>query len=207
MAAYVEAFQDILIEMDSWFACPCHNKAERLFQHNLIKNNQGRLTILDIEYAGWTSAKRLFRLDMLGVYRADDVWRLIVFENKFGNGAIGGAAGIAKHYADIVDILSNTASRDELVESVIRIAEIKAELGLLREPLALRPDMDVEILFVMVDYNKESKAIANEVRKMKASEASKIHPPTPAKICFLNKENTVIDYGQARNLFNEDQDS
>lgn len=28
--------------------------------------------ILDIEYAGWTSAKRLFRLDMLGVYKADD---------------------------------------------------------------------------------------------------------------------------------------
>ena len=86
-AAYSEAFPDIRSEMDSWFAC--HPKAERLFQHNLIKNNQGRLTILDIEYAGWTSAKRLFRLDMLGVYKAEDGWRLVVFENKFGGGARG----------------------------------------------------------------------------------------------------------------------
>ena len=68
----------------------------------------------------------MFRLDMLGVYKAEDGWRLVVFENKFGNGAIGGAAGIAKHYYDIVDILSNPASRDELVGSVIRIAGIKA---------------------------------------------------------------------------------
>ena len=30
---------------------------------------------------------------ILGVVRADDGCRLIVFENKFGNGAISGAAG------------------------------------------------------------------------------------------------------------------
>lgn len=51
-AAYVDAFPVIRSEMDSWFAD--HPKAERLFQHNLIKSNQGRLTILDIEYAGQT---------------------------------------------------------------------------------------------------------------------------------------------------------
>jgi hypothetical protein len=103
---------------------------------------------------------------MLGVYKADDGWRLVVFENKFGGGAIGGAAGIAKHYADIVNILSNPVSRDELVGSVIRIAGIKAELGLLREPLDLRDDMAVEILFVMAGYNMKSQAVSNEVRKM-----------------------------------------
>jgi len=86
-AGFVEAFPVIRREMDSWFAC--HPKAERLFQHNLIKNNPGRLTILDIEYAGRTGAKRLFRLDMLGVYKAEDGWRLVVFENKFGGGARG----------------------------------------------------------------------------------------------------------------------
>ena len=214
-AGFVEAFPVILSEMDSWFAC--HPKAERLFQHNLIKNNQGRLTILDIEYAGWTSAKRLFRLDMLGVYKAEDGWRLVVFENKFGNGAIGGAAGIAKHYYDIVDILSNPASRDELVGSVIRIAGIKAELGLLREPLDLRPDMAADILFLMAGYNMKSQAIANEVRKMQAgegsrvkateasrmqaNEASEMHASIPARICFLDVGDTVIDYGRARELF------
>ena len=154
---------------------------------------------------------------MLGAYKADDGWRLIVFENKFGGGAIGGSAGIAKHYADIVDILSNRDSRDELVGSVIRIAEIKAELGLLREPLDLRPDMAVEILFVMAGFNMKSQAIANEVSKMQAgegsrvkaaeasrmqaNEASKMHASIPARICFQDVGDTMIDYGRARELF------
>ena len=154
---------------------------------------------------------------MLGVYKAEDGWRLVVFENKFGNGAIGGAAGIAKHYADIVDILSNPVSRDELVGSVIRIAGIKAELGLLREPMDLRPDMAADILFLMAGYNMKSQAIANEVRKMQAgegsrvkateasrmqaNEASEMHASIPARICFLDVGDTVIDYGRARELF------
>lgn len=98
-------------EMDSWFAR--HPKAEWLFQHNLIKNNQGDLTILDIEYAGRTSMGKLFRLDMLGVYKVEDAYKLIVFENKYGNGAIGGAAGLRKRYEDIVDVLSYPDSRDD----------------------------------------------------------------------------------------------
>ena len=146
---------------------------------------------------------------MLGVYKADDGWRLVVFENKFGGGAIGGAAGIAKHYADIVNILSNPVSRDELVGSVIQIAGIKAELGLLREPLDLRADMPVEILFVMAGFNMKSQAIANEVRKMQAgegskfqaNEASKMKASIPARICFQDVGDTVIDYGRARELF------
>lgn len=64
-------------EMDSWFAC--HPKAVRLFQHNLIKNNREQPAILDIDYAGWTSTKKLFRLDMLGVVRTDVKYKLIIF--------------------------------------------------------------------------------------------------------------------------------
>jgi hypothetical protein len=206
-SAHIEAFPVILSEMDSWFAR--HLKPERLFQHNLIKKNQGQLTILDIEYAGWTSAKKMFRLDMLGVVRADDAYKLIVFENKFGGGAISGTAGIRKHYDDIVDILSNLDSRDDLVASAIEIARIKVELGLLRGPLDLKPGMAIEILFLMAGYNMRSQAIANEVRKMQdsvasnmdASESGKMHASIPARICFQDVENTVIDYGGAKDLF------
>ena len=193
--------------MDSWFAC--HPKPERLFQHHLIKNNQGQLTILDIEYAGRTSADKKFRLDMLGIYKADDGCRLIVFENKFGGGAIGGAAGIAKHYDDIVDILSNPVSRKELIASVIHRTADKESLGLLRGPLDVKPDMAVEILFVMAGYNVRSQAIANEVGKMRAAEVSKMHASQagnmrasiPARIYFRYVGDTVIDYGRARELF------
>jgi hypothetical protein len=190
-SAYKEAFQDILREMDSWFAR--YLKAERLFQHNLIKNNQEQLVILDIEYAGWTSAKKLFRLDMLGVVRADDAYKLIVFENKFGGGAIGGAAGLRKHYDDIVDILKNPDAREDLVASAIEIARIKVELGLLRVPLDLKPDMEIEILFLMAGFNRESQAIEREVSHM--------HQLIPAKIILQEKDKTVIKYSLAKDLF------
>jgi hypothetical protein len=50
------------------------------------------------------------------------------------------AAGLSKHYDDIVDILSNTDARDDLVASAIHMARIKVELGLPRGQLALKPD-------------------------------------------------------------------
>jgi len=188
---YIDSFPIILSEMDSWFAC--HPKPERLFQHNLIKNNQNHLAIFDIEYAGWSSAKKMFRLDMLGLYRTDDGYRLIVFENKFGNGAIGGTAGISKHYNDIVDILSNPDSRNELIASVIHIAGDKVKLGILNGPLDIKPDLAIEILFLMAGFNLKSLAIKNEVSKMHAS--------IPARICFQDVDDTVIDYSRAKDLF------
>jgi len=191
VSSYIDSFPIILSEMDSWFAY--HPKPERLFQHNLIKNNQNQLKTLDIEYAGWSSAKKMFRLDMLGLYKLNVGYKLIIFENKFGNGAIGGSAGINKHYDDIVDILSNSASRDDLIASAIQIARIKVELELLRGPLDLKPDMDIEILFLMAGFNLKSLGISNEVSKMHAS--------IPARICFQDVGDTVIDYSRAKDLF------
>ena len=41
------------------------------------------------------------RLDMLAVH--DE--KLVVIENKYGNGAVTGSAGLAKHYADMCAVL------------------------------------------------------------------------------------------------------
>ena len=67
------------------------------------------------------------------------------------------------------------------------------------EGLDRRADMAAKILFVMAGYNMKSQAIANEVKKMKAS--------IPARICFPKEEKLEIDYGQAGNLFHENSDS
>ena len=67
------------------------------------------------------------------------------------------------------------------------------ELGLLSGPFDLTPDMDIEILFLMAGFNIKSLAISNEVCKMHAS--------IPARICFQDVDDTVIDYGRARGLF------
>jgi hypothetical protein len=161
--------------------------------HNLIKNNQGRLAILDIEYAGWTSTKKLFRLDMLGVVRTDDEYKLIVFENKYGSGAIGGAAASPSPMP-----ISRTSFQIRFPGLILLAfshpyCPHQSGAGLLRGPLDLRPDMPVEILFLMAGFNMKSQVIEHEVRKM--------HPSIPAKIIFQDAGDTVIDYGRARELW------
>ena len=91
---FIAAFPTLLSEMDSWF--DVHPKPERDFQHNLIKHNQKNPIVLDIEYAGRKSDLRSFRLDMLAVNQTSDGYQLIIIENKFGTGAIGGSAGPEK---------------------------------------------------------------------------------------------------------------
>lgn len=188
---FIEAWSTILREMDSWLIA--HPKPERDFQHNLIKQNQSDPTVLDIEYAGWTSDKRLFRLDMLAVTRTTEGYKLIVIENKYGTGAIGGKAGLKKHYDDIVEILAQSASHNEILDSVVSIANIKYELGLIQAPITREDIQSQEILFVFAAFNFKSKAIANEVKK--------ITQTIPAKVIHMAADETVINLAEAKDLF------
>ena len=188
---YVQAFPTILNELDSFFLA--HSKQERIYQHNLIKTNQNDLVVLDIEYAGWTRDKRLFRLDMIGVLRLEEGYKLVIFENKYGTGSIGGQAGIKKHYDDIVDILDFQPSRDELIQSVINISQNKSDLGLLNLRLNKDDIKEVEILFVIAGFNPKSKSISNAIETIKQT--------IPAKIIYLNPDETRIDYKRAMDLF------
>jgi hypothetical protein len=189
--SFSNAFPAILNEMDSWFAC--HPKAEREFQHRLIKSNTNKPAIVDIEYAGWTSNSRLFRLDMLGIYKTEEGYKIIIFENKYGNGAVSGNAGLKKHYEDIVDILSNHQTKDELIDSVINIVNNKTELGLMNIPIVKDDIMGIEILLLLADFNVKSKRIENEVRDITKS--------IDAKIVFTSSKQTAINYNDAKDLF------
>jgi len=189
--SFIVAFPTILNEMRSYFAVK--NKPERIFQHNLIKQNQKDLIVLDIEYAGWTSDKRLFRLDMLGLLVTKDGYKLIIFENKYGSASIGGNAGLKKHYDDIVSILSYPESKQEMIGSVINILNNKNQLGLLDLKLKEEDLVDIEILFVIAGFNHRSKSISNVVGNLTQS--------IPAKIIYMNIEDTKIDYTKAKDLF------
>lgn len=189
--SFSNAFPVILNEMDQWFSC--HPKEEREFQHRLIKSNSQQPVIVDIEYAGRTSAGRLFRLDMLGLYKTEAGYKLIIFENKFGNTAVSGNAGLKKHYEDIVDILSNRHIEEELKDSVINIVNNKTMLGLMNIPLKKSDFIGIEILFLLADFNTKSRRIENEVHGITKSIA--------AKIIFTSSEYTVIDYNGTKDLF------
>ena len=189
--SYSNAFSVILNEMNSWFEC--HPKAEREFQHRLIKSNTHQPKIIDIEYAGWTSNGRRFQLDMLGLHKNEDGYKIIIFENKYGDGAVSGNAGLKKHYEDVVDILSNHQTKDELIDSVINIVNNKTELGLMNISLVKDDIKGIEILFLLADFNIKSKRIVNEVRDITKS--------IDAKIVFTSSKQTVIDYNDAKDLF------
>lgn len=188
---FIKAFPTILSEMDSWFAA--HPKPERDFQHNLIKQNQQDPIVLDIEYAGWTADHLLFRLDMLAQRKTTGGHQLMIVENKFGTGSIGGKAGLKKHYDDIVEILARQESRDDLIDSVISIAVNKTELGLINAPLSRSDIKGHEVLFIFAEFNAKSRSIANEVRK--------INQTIPARLLFMPATHTLINFAETKDLF------
>lgn len=177
---YINNFQLILAEMDSWLAF--HPKAEREFQHNLLKSNS---CIIDIEY----QIKRRLRLDMI-VFANN---KLIIVENKFGGGAVSGRAGIAKHYKDILNILLNSELKDELIQSAVNISRAKYKLGLTDMAIKEEDIKGFDILFLFADYNKESKVINSEIKLMDRT--------FPAKILFMDKNDCIMNYNNAKDLF------
>lgn len=177
---YVRYFDLMMREMDSWFEC--HPKPERDYQHQLLVNNP---EIIDIEY----QIGRRMRLDML--YYIDN--KVIIVENKYGTGAIGGKAGISAHYDDICEVINNQNLLNEMLDSVCYISKAKKTLGL-TEIEILRTDISkVEILFLLADYNRKSQSFTNEIAKMNGS--------VSASILMTSSAQVKIDLSQAKSVF------
>ncbi len=178
--AYVRYFELMMREMDSWFES--HPKPERDYQHQLLVNNP---EIVDIEY----QIGRRMRLDML--YYEDN--KVIVVENKYGTGAIGGKAGISAHYADICEVLNNQDLLNEMLNSVCQISKVKKLLGLTDKEITRTDISKVEILFLLADYNRKSQSFANEIAKMNGS--------VSASILMTSSDQVKIDLSQAKSVF------
>ncbi len=184
---YIRHFDMMMSEMCTWF--DKHPKPERDFQHELLMNNP---QIIDIEYATpkskTTGIKLNMRLDMLMV----DGNKLIIVENKFGTGAITGSAGVRKHYDDICALLNTEDVYDELLQSVENIANAKFSLGLLEKPVGHIDKTKTEILFVLADFNENSKALDNEL--------SAIHRTCPLGVLKANSNNPKLDLGKIEKI-------
>lgn len=178
--AYKKYFHLMMSEMDAWF-CE-HPKEERDYQHSLLINNSA---IIDIEY----QIGRRMRLDML----LFTTGKLMIVENKFGTGAIGGNAGISKHYSDICEVLNNPKLLDELIDSVCHISKAKKELGLTDFIIQKTDIKNVEILFLLANYNPKSQSLYNELEKMNGS--------VPASILTTTSKQTRIELSKARDIF------
>ena len=170
----------LMREMDSWFLA--HPKPERDFQHTLLVSNP---EIVDIEYQ---IGKRM-RLDMLAVHAG----KLMVIENKYGNGAVTGRAGLAKHYKDMCEVLRNKDLYSEMIGSVVRISEARYALGLTDRAIREAEITDAEILFLLAEHGDRSKAAENETEKMA--------PDIPAKVLLMNGTDSIIYWDKAQDLF------
>lgn len=182
IAAYKSHFQLMMQEMDYWFAE--HPKPERDYQHQLLVNNP---EIVDIEY----QIGRRMRLDML-LFTGD---KLLIVENKYGTGAIGGKAGVAEHYSDICEVLNDPALLDELIESACHISQSKKTLGLVDTEISRTDIESVEILFLLANYNPDSQSLSNEIAKMNGS--------VPASILLQTSDQVKINLTEAKSIFAE----
>ena len=182
-ATYQKHLPLMMQEMDCWFGE--HPKPERDYQHQLLVNNP---EIVDIEY----QIGRRMRLDMLVFFEG----RLLIVENKYGTGAIGGKAGVAEHYKDICEVLNDPALLDELTESACHISRAKKTLGLTDVEISRTDIKSVEILFLLANYNPSSQSLANEIKNMSRA--------IPASILMSAGDQTKIDITQAMSMFKED---
>jgi hypothetical protein len=181
--SYKKHFALMMQEMDQWFEE--HPKPERDYQHQLLVNNP---EIVDIEY----QIGRRMRLDMLMFHEG----RLLIVENKYGTGAIGGKAGVAEHYKDICEVLQDAKLLDELQDSVSYISQAKYALGLTDAVIDRNDINKVEILFLLANYNPNSQSLQNEVDKMNGV--------VPASILMPSGDQTKLDLTQAKSIFTEE---
>lgn len=186
--SYINYFDLMLSEMDSWFIE--HPKKEREYQHGILISNPNILDIeYQINYRDEENNPKAMRFDM--VLFADD--SIIIAENKYGNGAICGSAGLSKHYKDICSVLSNDALHDELLSSIKNIAKNKKDLGLIDFDIHPLSREKTKILFVLANYNRKSETIKNEIALMNKT--------IPARIIFADINEYIIDFTKAEDLF------
>ena len=180
--SYQKHFSLMMQEMDQWFEE--HPKPERDYQHQLLVNNP---EIVDIEY----QIGRRMRLDMLVFFEG----RLLIVENKYGTGAIGGKAGVAEHYTDICEVLQDAKLLDELQDSVSYISQAKYALGLTDTVIDRKDFKKVEVLFLLANYNLSSQSLRKEVDKMNGA--------IPASILMPSGDQTKLNLTHAKSIFTE----
>ena len=168
---FIENLPVMRIVMDAWFEK--YPKKEREFQQNLQSENA---FVIDIEHQFNYDRQGGMRFDMIIV----DGDKMYVTENKIRTSAIGGSAGVVKHYTDICDFLDDDGLHQGLIDSVIETSKVKHKLGLLEKEISYIDPSKTEILFVFGEYNRRSKALGNAVKEIhnRKGHYSRVYPVT-----------------------------
>jgi hypothetical protein len=190
-SAWVAALPALKETMNSYFATK--RKSEREFQQLVAwENNRSAISneteyfITDIEFADPNQGAKL---DMVGLKwlskdKKDETrCTPVLVEMKYGIGAYDGAAGIAKHIADLEKILADPIKRESLNKTIEEQFEQLLQLGLVRFNKHMKYDRAVvsgrpEVVFLLANHNPRSTKLLNILDEIKE--------PTDFDLRFFN---------------------
>ncbi len=171
---WVDAFSCLKEIMDLWFSD--HPKSEREFQQLIVRENNcsaiaksSEYFISDIEFA---TSEPSARFDMMAIRRFAKKpickqCRAALIEVKYGDGALGGKAGIIKHLKDMDTLISDPVSYSHILETISNQFNQLNKLGLLNfsearkdEEITLDTDDKPEVIFVLANHNPRGKKLA-----------------------------------------------
>jgi hypothetical protein len=153
-----------------------YSKDEREFQqlvarenNNSSISNESDYFISDIEVSESTSKARF---DMLAIKwpttkrRSGNNCRVAFIEMKYGDGALGGKAGMLKHLKDMDSLITNHESYTKLMSVIEHQFNQLDQLGLLKfnkgqrfTKVSLDPSQKPEIIFILANHNPRASAL------------------------------------------------
>jgi len=168
---WVAALPELKETMNRHFART--RKSEREFQQLVAwENNRSTISndteyfITDIEFADRDQGAKL---DMVGLkwpsnQRKDETrCTPVLIEMKYSIGAYDGEAGIAKHIADLEQILANPAKRESINKTIEEQFEQLLRLGLISfnrngtyDRAAVSREHKPEVIFLLANHNPRS---------------------------------------------------
>ena len=168
---WADAFQELKGIMDFYFSE--WSKPEREFQQLIARENnfsaianQSEYFVSDIEFAdsGLGARFDILALRWLVSQRKSTIdCRPALIEMKYGDGALGGSAGVLKHLRDIDALISNGVKYKALLETMERQFNQLDELGLLRfnrvanwKNIELNVNNKPEVIFILANHNPRS---------------------------------------------------
>lgn len=171
--------------MDVWFVK--NRKYEREFQQLVVRENNrhGAIShasdyyIVDIEYAynvNVSDKKMQARFDMIAVKwlsksnerQNPSAPTLAIIEMKYGDGALGGSAGLKKHLEDFGTLVKN-GELDDFCADYSNVFNQKCALGLIpgKESARIKiTQRDIELIFLIANHDPDKTGLATIVAEI-----------------------------------------
>lgn len=183
--SWLDAFPAIKQAMDATFART--RKMEREFQQLVARENNRSpisketeyfIADLEVPVVGAGARLDMLALKWLAKDRGfSDRCRMALVEMKFGDNALDGSAGLAKHLSDCAVILADPARRESLRAAAEEQFNALLQLGLLQFNLNRRGeririvDDRPEVIFLLANHNPRSDRLAHILDELSRADA------------------------------------